>query len=330
MSENNKNSMSASEAGRIAATGFGGRRIRVLAYGGQGARCLVQDARYLYWSDRGDDTVTRLSKDGGVPFILATGQRWIRELTLADGWLYWATRDSVLRTPAAGGDIEIIAEGQEGAQSVAVRGAEVVWTTFGDGLDTGEVKRTTLGSGRVMTIAQQQKQPAALVVDAQNIYWANHGIKRPDYFKDGSIAFAPWAAGAAPVVVATDQRLASSTAVDDAWIYWMTGTSYDPPHRRGALRKRRKDGGAVVELASWDWYESGALALDETHAYWLQAIHAGIFRVKKTGGDPEQIMAGNPDEDGVFPDSLLVDDRCVYWTARDSRKAGGAVFKTAK
>lgn len=70
-----------------------------------------------------------------------------------------------------------------------MRRAEVVWTTFGDGLDTGEVKRTTLGSGRVMTIAQQQKQPAALVVDAQNIYWANHGIKRPDYFKDGSIAF---------------------------------------------------------------------------------------------------------------------------------------------
>ncbi len=331
MSENKASSSSASEAGRIAARGLGGRRIRVLAHGGLGSRYLLQDERHLYWSDDGDGTVTRLPKDGGVPLVLATGQKGIRALTLSGGWFYWLTGDKVARMPEQGGDVEVIADEVEWPRALTVHEGTVFWTTFGDGLATGKVKMTRPGDDRVVTVAELQKQPGSIVVDALQIYWANHGVKWPSYFTDGSVVRAPRDSASAPVVLATEERLASSIAVEGDWIYWLTARGYDElEHERGALRKRHKDGGEIVELASWAWNEAGVLALDATHVYWLAPIHPALFRVRKDGGETEQLLIREPGEDGVFPDSLVVDERCVYWTARDSQRAGGAVFKMAK
>lgn len=331
MSENKGSSSSASEAGRIAARGLGGRRIRVLAHGGQSFRVLAQDERHLYWSDDGDGTVTRLPKDGGVPFVLATGQTSIRDLTRSGGWLYWVTRDTVARMLEEGGDIEVIAHDAESPHAIAVHEGAVFWTTFGDAGATGKIKTRRPGDDRVVTLADLQKQPESIVADAQHVHWANQGVKRPDYFQDGSVVRASRDGTNSVVVLAAEQRLASSIAVDDAWIYWITAGGYDEEGKeRGTLRKRRKDGGEIVELASWDWIDGGVLALDATHVYWLAPIHPGLFRVRKDGGETEQLLTREPGVQGVFPDSLVVDDRCVYWTARDSQRAGGAVFKMAK
>ena len=325
----NGNGESNSEAGLIAARALGGRRIRVLAHGSQGSKYLAQDDRHLYWTDSWDKTVTRLSKDGGVPLVLATEQLDIRALTLADGWLHWVTRDKVVRMPDQGGNIEAIADEPESPWAVAVHEGTVVWATYGDSLSGGRVKMKRAGEDRVVTLADQQKQPSSLAMDAQRVYWASHGIKRPTYFKDGSVACAPWSGGDRPDVIATDQPLASSIAVDDAWIYWMTACTYDEPYMPGALWKRRKTGGEIIQLASWDWNEAGKIALDATHVYWISPIHLGLFRVRKEGGEPEQLAAGEPDN-AAWPSSLVVDKRCVYWAVRDSQRAGGAVFKMAK
>ncbi len=148
----------ASERGEIAFRGHGGRRPRVLAYGGNSERHLIQDDRYLYWSDAEDGTVTRLSKSGGVPVVLAIGQVYPGALTLAGGWLYWVTRrmdmGTVVRMPVGGGEIELIESGQNRPQSIAVSGTTVVWTNFGDGLATGTVMRKDLG-GRLITLASE-------------------------------------------------------------------------------------------------------------------------------------------------------------------------------
>ncbi|MFS8064887.1 MAG: hypothetical protein ACMG6S_00820 [Byssovorax sp.] len=325
----NGNGESNSEAGVIAARALGGRRIRVLAHGGQGSKYLAQDDRHLYWADSWDNTVTRLPKDGGIPLVLVTEQRNLRALTLADGWLHWTCQDKVARMPAEGGDVEVIADDPETPWDIIVHEGTVVWTTYGDHISGGCVKMKRAGEDRVITLAEQQKQPPSLAVDAQRVYWANHGVKRPTYFKDGSVACAPWSGGGRPDIIAKDQPLASSIAVDDAWIYWMTATTYDEPHVPGALWKRRKEGGEIIQLASWDWIEAGTITLDATHVYWMSPIHALLFRVRKEGGEPEQLMAAVPGN-AVSPSSLFVDERCVYWAARDSQRAGGAVFKMAK
>ena len=331
MSAHDDNRTSASEATRITARALGGRRIRVLAHAGMGWRFLTQDERYLYWSDRDDGTLTRLPKDGGIPLVLATGQTGIRAVTLSGGWFYWITQEKVVRMPEEGSDIDVIAHDADDPHSIAVHDGAVFWTTSGDMLATGKVKMARPGDPRVVTIAEQQKQPSSIAVDAQQIYWANHGVKRPDYFQDGAVMCASRDGGSTPVLVAAEQRLASSIAVDEAWIYWLTAGGYDEAgEERGTLRKRRKDGGEIVELASWDWNDGGALALDATHVYWLAAIHPGLFRVRKEGGETVQLLDREPGVQGVLPHGLVVDDRCVYWTAWDSQRAGGAVFKMAK
>jgi hypothetical protein len=331
MSENKASSSNASETGRITARALGGRRIRVLAHGGMSWRFILQDERYLYWSDREDGTLTRLPKDGGIPLVLATGQAGIRGVALSGGWFYWTTQDKVVRMAEEGSEIEVIAHDEDAPHSIAVHDGTVFWTTVGDMLATGKVKMTRPGDPRVVTIAEQQKQPTSIAVDASRVYWANHGVKRPDYFQDGSVVCAPRDGANGPALIAAEQRLASSIAVDDAWIYWLTAGGYDEAgEERGTLRKRRKDGGEIVELASWDWLDGGALALDATHVYWLAAIHPGLFRVRKDGGETEQLLDREPGAQGVLPHGLVVDDRCVYWTAWDSQSAGGAVFKMAK
>ena len=181
----------------------------------------------------------------------------------------------------------------------------------------------------MLTLATRQKQPGSIAIDAQQVYWANHGLKRPTYFQDGSVVRMPRDGGKKRFTIAKAQTLASSLVVDDAWIYWTTAIDFDEPHALGALRKRRKAGGKIVELASWHWYEDALLALDATHVYWLSSLRPAIFRARKEGGEPEQLMAGEQGA-AIFPDSLVVDDRCVYWTVRGSQRAGGAVFKMAK
>ncbi|MEO7328046.1 MAG: hypothetical protein ABI193_05680 [Minicystis sp.] len=319
-----------SEAGIVTARGLGGRRVRVLAHGGMSGKFLVQDECHLYWTDSVDQTLTRLPKDGGVPLILVTGQGGIGAMTRAGGWLYWVNASQVVRMPEQGGDVEVLADGLLWPKSIAVRGDVVVWTDYGHGGDEGTVQRLTLGDRRVVRLAEGQKMPTSVSIDQQHVYWVNHGVKRPDYFKDGSVVRVPLEGDRAPTVLATDQRLASSLVMDDAAIYWVTALDYDSNASRGALWKWSKAGGAVVELASWRWNEATHLALDETHVYWLAPIRLALFRVRKDGGEEEQMMTEDNVGRAALSSSFVVDERCVYWTVHDSGRAGGAVFKMAK
>ena len=321
----------ASERGEIAFRGHGGRRPRVLAYGGNGERHLIQDDRYLYWSDAEDGTVTRLSKSGGVPVVLATGQAHPGALTLAGGWLYWVTRrmdtGTVVRMPVGGGEIELIEGGQNRPQSIAVSGTTVVWTNLGDGLATGTVMRKEIG-GHLTTLASKQKQPGSIAIDATQIYWTAFGVKRPSYFRDGAMMRIPRAGGPKRYVVAREQSMARSVLLDESWLYWTTADELEHDPRLGGIKRRRKEGGPIQDLVFWG-HSTGCIALDRTHVYWLQQFGGALYRVRKEGGEPEQIMAGNGDL-MLRVEDLVVDDRCVYWTARQSAQAGGAVFTMGK
>jgi hypothetical protein len=319
-----------SETGQITARGLGGRRIRVLAHGGQGRKFLVQGERHLYWTDTGDQTLTRLPKDGGVPLVLVTGQAGIGAMTLAGGWFYWVNRSQVVRMPEQGGEVEVLADGLDSPKSIAVRGDVVVWTDYGDGLDGGAVRWLTLDDRRVVTLAERQKQPTSVSIDKEYVYWVNHGVKRPDYFKDGSVVRARLGGGSAPTVLAVEQRLASSLVMDDAAIYWVTVIDYGDSSSHGVLWKQLKTGGPIVELASWKWNEAAYLALDETHVYWLAPMRLMLFRVRKDGAGEEQLMTEDIVGPAAMASSLVVDERCVYWTVHDSQRAGGALFKMAK
>lgn len=321
-----------SESGEVPFEGCGGRRVVALAHGASATHSLTQDARYVYTAEEHEGTVTRVFKDGGLPIILATGQRRPRALTHADGWLYWATGapgGGVVRMPAEGGDIELVVRSDDHVTAVAVRGDVVAWTTFGDGLATGTVGVTTLG-GPSVTLATKQKQPAAIVLDDAQVYWACHGLKRPSYFGDGSVVRRP-REGTKRYVIAKNHRLAGGLVADDAHLYWATGADpADPRDASGGVWRRRKDGGAVTRLTSSGSLDAGDLAVDATHVYWLRSIRPKLCRVAKAGGEVE-VLARAGDAFAGFAHGLAVDERSVYWAAYNHR-AGFAplLFKVAK
>lgn len=321
----------ASERGEMAFRGHGGRRPRVLAHGGNGEKHLIQDEHHLYWTDTEDGTLTRLSKGGGVPVVLASGLARPGAITVAGGFLYWVNRQlgagTVVRMPADGGAIETLAEEQSMPESIAVAGSTVVWTTFGDGLATGTLMRKEIG-GKLTQLASKQRQPGAVALDAEQIYWTCFGLKRPTYFRDGAMLRIPRAGGAKRFVIARDQAMARSVVLDEEWLYWTTADEMGHDPALGGIKRRRKAGGGIQDIVSWS-HDTGCIALDRTRVYWLQQFGGALFRVRKEGGEPEQIMAGNGDR-LLWVDDLLVDDRCVYWTAHQSAQAGGAIFTMGK
>jgi len=324
--------MGASERCEIAFRPLGGRRARVLAYGGWSKKHLTQDARYLYWSDDDDGTITRLPKDGGVPLILATEQRGARALTLAGDHLYWVLyrhqgAGAVVRMPVEGGEVEVLEGGQELPCALAVLGDTIAWTTFGDGLATGTVMLKRLGAPAV-TLATKQKQPGSIALDADQVYWTCAGLKHPEYFTDGSVVRHPRDGSRKRYIIAKYQSMAGSVVQDDEWIYWNTARMIYPPYAAGSILRRRKGVKRTQRVVIWG-EQSGHLALDGEHVYWFEHFGGTLYRLPRQGGPLEQLMAECEDR-MTCVDSYVIDDRCIYWTARNSQGAGGAVFKMAK
>lgn len=326
---------SRAERGEMVFRGLGGRRPRVLAHGGWGDKHLALDAGHLYWTDQSDGTVTRLPKDGGVPLILATDQPRPGGLVLHGGFLYWANsryyhadKDQIVRMPMAGGEVQTLAIGQHLAHRLAVAGDEVYWTTLGEDGLAGSVLRGSTAGAPPVSLASGQKRPVSIVVDGDDVYWSNEGHKRPSYFMDGSVMHLARAGAAAPAVVAADESMPVSVVLDESHVYWTTAAAvHSTSYQDGTIMKRARAGGEAVPLVSWR-QESGLLALDDTHVYWFGRWGGSAFRIRKSGGAPEPLLAA--DERSAEINSVAVDDRFVYWTVANSEGAGGAVWKMVK
>jgi hypothetical protein len=340
---------SRAERGEIAFVGHGGRRPRVLAHGGRSSRCLASDARYLYWIAENDGEVTRLPKDGGVPMVLGTAPR-ARGLLHADGFLYWAQPGSrgrradglagtVMRMASDGGPIEGVLTDLPSPRCLAVSGRDVAVGCDGDWgerwLDEdhwesrGLVLRATLGGARATVAASRQRGPCSLLFVDDALYWTNHGYKRSQYFADGSVMRMPRAGGKKRCVVRRDQALADALVADERYVYWTTAaTVYAPvPYRRGAIWRRPRAGGRSEAMVVWD-QESGSLAVDATHVYWLGGDRGELYRVRKDGGEPELIMSCA--ESWMVAEGLVVDEHRAFWVVSDAGAAGGAVWCIAK
>jgi hypothetical protein len=329
-----------SDRGSIPYKAFGGRRIRVLAHGGQGPKHITQDKRFLYWTDYYDRTISRLPKNGGIPLVIGTAESGVggpAQITYADGFLYWAERHPehrVCRMPAEGGTVEILAEDDDYIDTLAVYQGTVAWTTLSRKNARGTVKVKRPDRPSVITLASKQKEPRGIAIDAHQIFWTSCGNNAPKYFRDGAVYRAPLGPGKKRFVIAKDQSFANALVADDAWIYWATARTMDEPFEVGGIWKRRKDGGERVKIADWYWYEYAFMALDATHVYWIPAVRAMLFRVPKDGGEEEHLMDIEDIKDiesparafDLVPRGFVVDARAVYWAVEDTKNAGGAIF----
>jgi len=179
----------------------------------------------------------------------------------------------------------------------------VYWTEFGDDFGTanGAVKSCPIaGCGAGPTVyTSSQINPAALAVDAQNVYWGSASY--------GGVVGAIWSCPISGCT--TPARLSSAgipygIAVDATYVYWVDNDD-------GTVHKIAKVGGTdgvLYDAGSSFFFDPGLISVDTAFVY-VSDDNNQVARVPVTGGEPI-LMAVGP-RAGYFP--VVTDSTSLYF-----------------
>src|SRR5262249_38584938 len=190
------------------------------------------------------------------------------------GFVYWiaegTTTGSVNRAPIAGGAIEVLASNQPGPGEVAVDSTNVYWTNIGNSTTNGAVMKCAL-SGCAPTVIVQGQSPVTLVLAANSLYWADFG--------DSTIRSLS-VSGGTPVVLATQQWVPDSLAVDSTSVYIAN------EGQQGFVAKAPLQGGGATTLVTM--HHCFGIAVDAQNIYFGYAVspRGAVFRIPVAGGAP--------------------------------------------
>jgi hypothetical protein len=215
---------------------------------------LTCNATHLFWFDHEVSGAPRglmsVAKSGGHPKLLFAGdQQQVNRFVADDTGVYVTDMNGgrVLRVPLDGGAFDVIAEGQDSPNGIAVDATDVYWTTANTNVafeDAGSGKVTMTSAGRGGAILHRSKKggktsvlaagidfPVALAVDAKSAY-VETAIVKPGVGrvskKGGPITFFQW-----------EEAGVMAFAVGEARVFWSTGM------QDGALKSAAKEGGDV-------------------------------------------------------------------------------------
>lgn len=247
----------------------------------------------------------------------------------------------------------LLVVGEHSPGGIAVDGTHVYWTTgVNDGLP-GQIRSMPTEGGPVVTLADGQPNPWALVTDAASVYWYNiyhvahlrrvplrggpireypitvtalpgrSAVLGADsqnlYFNDiWSLLGVPKAGGAQRVI--HDGHHAAFLVADDDGLYWQGVLRAPPgtdPTTTLTLFAYPRGAAAPTLLAR---NARGPIALDRTWVYFVTASARDMMiqRIPRNGGPRETIVGAI--EGG--PSHLAVDDVALYWVegSRDGRR----------
>jgi hypothetical protein len=246
-----------------------------------------------------------------VPVVSAGGA--IFALAVDGKNVYWSVCGQDLdQVAVTGGTPLVLAQGS--VMAIAVDPLDVYWADA-----DGNVRKVPIGGGDATLVASAAGTPAALAVDATNVYWTASADGK------GSVMQAP--IGGGPVVVlASLQDDPRYIAVDATSVYWANAGN-------GAITKV-PIGGGIGELLALTLNPGGTssgggattvvppsgptgLAIDATSLYWPMptqplntVIPGALLRVGKDGGSP--ITLASPLQ--VRTGAVAVDATNAYFT----------------
>jgi sugar lactone lactonase YvrE len=239
--------------GWIAKAPLSGGDAKPLASDQKGVGDLALDATNVYWTTsdgKGGGAIHKVAVDGkGKPSVVATvptsdfgGPLGVE---VDDKFVYWLVsteQGSVMRASKAGGAPTTLATGQRTPYGLALTPDALVWTDYGSAILTGAVMtlpKSATKATEPTKLADKQKSPWCIVVDATDAYWVTTGD--PAKGVAGAINKAPLAGGAT-TVLAADVKAPTCLAIDATTVYW---TSTD----EGTVSRVAKSGGASGVMA---------------------------------------------------------------------------------
>jgi len=225
----------------------GGAARRVATLAGLPITGMAVRAATVYFTQAGSGKVWFLPLDTLQPHLVASGQQEPWAIAADRTHVYFTTRGTmdhadgaVVRVPAAGGPVQVIAAGLHAPQHLALDDANVYVTDLGSrehDLMDGAVVRIPKGGGPAVVLAAEQRIVTGLAADGKSVYWTSEA-RRGD---EGRVIRFDLAGGRL-VVLASGEGSPGGIALDETTVFW---TCYN-----GLVRKVGKQGGKSATVAS--------------------------------------------------------------------------------
>jgi hypothetical protein len=214
----------------------------------------------LFWST--GEAVMKMSKSGGTPTEIASGQDYTDQLSLDDANVYFSTDSSFSRVGLSGGTVEVLAESDDDPSGISVSPTQALVA-----LDTiGAIGVLPLDGGSIDIIASGYVSPKQTEVDGQDVFWAGGG----DYSGDGTI----WRSdheGTAPELLADGLRWPHYLLPYGDYVYF---SDIDA----GLIARVAKDGGDLDIIAD-DQATPHDIAVSPPYVYWCNSGDGTVRRV---------------------------------------------------
>jgi hypothetical protein len=276
----------------------------------------------IYWLESAvAGTINQLKPNETVPTTIytASGVYVPFALSVDVQAVYWLERNQqiaslgrIMKQKHTDTKPGIFVDGMNVPYGIAAPGdGFVYWTTTGDGL----VRRIARDGGGQQPIATViDKELHGLTVVSGWVLWANSGLGQVQQAEAMGMAMKP------PVSVAMSKKPESLVLVPDGNVYWTEAEI------NGSIMRYSSSDKQVKTFVTNQNVPFG-IASDSTHLYWTergQGTNGTVNRIKLDGKETTPTVLAKEQQ---FPDSLVADEKYVYWT---TTIPNGQVLRVAK
>jgi hypothetical protein len=262
---------------------------------------LVLDATHVYWTDRGDDTVKSIAKEGGTIRTLASDQRRPQHPVTDETYVYWSSHlgGAIMRAPKDGSAQSAIVAAVAQPSLIAVAGQYLYLP------NNGSIDRVLKSGGTPEHFVSIETAPPAsptqvlaMAVDGAALYVVG-GVD--PYSLPNSIWRIDLTQASSTLFLTAAQRFIADLVIDSEQVYTATGSFRI--NLGGVVGVEKSSG--VLGAPFPQGNEPSLLALANCGVLW--ADQSSIY-LSRRGYPVSALLAQGQIRD------LVSDESSIYWT----------------